>query len=205
MAPKGLPAGGRCSRAHAAAAAVGVNVLRRRSRRPRAPAALCPVPSAQSPAVPAPVCCVARRWRKVGWIWAQSTKERDFIMSGEEICQCAAIQVGAGVGAGVGQQGQRCGEHGGRGVPGGGDAGHALVRTRADDACASRSPERLLPGASPSCKEQRALWMPPASRTRAPTHVAPACPWTTGRDGGACGDGGGGHVAGRGRAAGGAL
>lgn len=34
-------------------------------------------------------------WRKVGWIWAQSTKERDFIMSSEEICQCAAIQVSA--------------------------------------------------------------------------------------------------------------
>ncbi|PRW57867.1 NPL4 1 [Chlorella sorokiniana] len=31
-------------------------------------------------------------WRKVGWIWAQSTKEREFIMSSEEVCQCAAVQ-----------------------------------------------------------------------------------------------------------------
>lgn len=38
-----------------------------------------------------PPCC---SWRKVGWIFAQSTKERDFIMSSEEICQMAAVQVG---------------------------------------------------------------------------------------------------------------
>ncbi|KAL4856070.1 NPL4-like protein 1 [Chlorella vulgaris] len=31
-------------------------------------------------------------WRKVGWIIAQSTKEREFIMSSEEICQMAAVQ-----------------------------------------------------------------------------------------------------------------
>ncbi|PSC72970.1 NPL4 1 [Micractinium conductrix] len=31
-------------------------------------------------------------WKKVGWIFAQSTKEREFIMSNEEICQMAAIQ-----------------------------------------------------------------------------------------------------------------
>ncbi|KAL4446805.1 hypothetical protein ABPG77_008049 [Micractinium sp. CCAP 211/92] len=31
-------------------------------------------------------------WKKVGWIFAQSTKERDFIMSSEEICQMAAVQ-----------------------------------------------------------------------------------------------------------------
>jgi hypothetical protein len=31
-------------------------------------------------------------WRKVGWIYSQSTKERDFICSAEEICQMAAIQ-----------------------------------------------------------------------------------------------------------------
>ena len=33
-----------------------------------------------------------RRLQKVGWIFAQSTKERDFIMSAEEVCQMAAIQ-----------------------------------------------------------------------------------------------------------------
>ena len=32
------------------------------------------------------------RWRKVGWIFAQSTKEREFIMSAEEVCQMAAVQ-----------------------------------------------------------------------------------------------------------------
>lgn len=31
-------------------------------------------------------------WQKVGWIFTQSTKERDFIMSGEEVCQMAAVQ-----------------------------------------------------------------------------------------------------------------
>ena len=31
-------------------------------------------------------------WSKVGWIFTQSTKEREFICSGEEICQMAAIQ-----------------------------------------------------------------------------------------------------------------
>jgi nuclear protein localization protein 4 homolog len=31
-------------------------------------------------------------WTKVGWIFTQSTKERDFICSAEEICQMAAIQ-----------------------------------------------------------------------------------------------------------------
>ena len=30
-----------------------------------------------------------RRLRKVGWIFAQSTKERDFIMSTQEVCQIA--------------------------------------------------------------------------------------------------------------------
>ena len=33
--------------------------------------------------------CHARSLRKVGWIFAQSTKERDFIMSTEEVCQMA--------------------------------------------------------------------------------------------------------------------
>lgn len=31
-------------------------------------------------------------WVKVGWIFTQSTKEREFVCSGEEICQMAAIQ-----------------------------------------------------------------------------------------------------------------
>ncbi len=31
-------------------------------------------------------------WTKVGWIFTQSTKEREFICSAEEICQMAAIQ-----------------------------------------------------------------------------------------------------------------
>ncbi|GAB4815563.1 hypothetical protein N2152v2_002609 [Parachlorella kessleri] len=31
-------------------------------------------------------------WKKVGWIFAQSTKERDYIMNTEEICQMAAMQ-----------------------------------------------------------------------------------------------------------------
>lgn len=31
-------------------------------------------------------------WKKVGWVFAQSTKEREFIMSTEEICQMAAMQ-----------------------------------------------------------------------------------------------------------------
>ena len=31
-------------------------------------------------------------WSKVGWIFTQSTKEREFICSAEEICQMAAIQ-----------------------------------------------------------------------------------------------------------------
>lgn len=31
----------------------------------------------------------------MGWIFAQSTKEREFIMSSEEICQMAAVQVRA--------------------------------------------------------------------------------------------------------------
>lgn len=31
-------------------------------------------------------------WQKVGWIFTQSTKDRDFICSAEEICQMAAIQ-----------------------------------------------------------------------------------------------------------------
>ena len=32
-------------------------------------------------------------WRKVGWIFAQSTQERDFIMSVEEVCQMAGVQL----------------------------------------------------------------------------------------------------------------
>jgi nuclear protein localization family protein 4 len=35
-------------------------------------------------------------WRKVGWIFTQSTKEREFIMSGEEIAQMAAVQAEMG-------------------------------------------------------------------------------------------------------------
>ena len=34
----------------------------------------------------------AQGWQKVGWIFTQSTKEREFVCSGEEICQMAAIQ-----------------------------------------------------------------------------------------------------------------
>lgn len=48
------------------------------------------------------------RWRKVGWIWAQSTKERDFIMSSEEICQCAAVQVGRAAAWQAGAGGSGC-------------------------------------------------------------------------------------------------
>lgn len=33
----------------------------------------------------------------MGWIFAQSTKEREFIMSTEEICQMAAMQVQPGL------------------------------------------------------------------------------------------------------------
>jgi hypothetical protein len=32
----------------------------------------------------------------VGWIFAQSTRERDFIMSAEEVCQMAAVQAELG-------------------------------------------------------------------------------------------------------------
>ena len=35
-------------------------------------------------------------WRKVGWIFAQSTRERDFIMSVEEVCQMAGVQLEMG-------------------------------------------------------------------------------------------------------------
>ena len=31
------------------------------------------------------------RLSKIGWIFTQSTKERDFIMSSEEICQIAGM------------------------------------------------------------------------------------------------------------------
>lgn len=33
-------------------------------------------------------------WQKVGWVFSQSTNERDYIFSAEEVCQMAAIQVG---------------------------------------------------------------------------------------------------------------
>lgn len=36
----------------------------------------------------------AQGWKKVGWIYSQSTKEREFIVSTEELCQMAACQVG---------------------------------------------------------------------------------------------------------------
>ena len=51
--------------------------------------------STHSPARPPGRPPRARRWRKVGWIFAQSTKEREFIMSTEEVCQMAAVQVRA--------------------------------------------------------------------------------------------------------------
>lgn len=35
-------------------------------------------------------------WKKVGWIFTQSTKERDFVCSAEEICQMASIQAELG-------------------------------------------------------------------------------------------------------------
>lgn len=38
----------------------------------------------------------ARRLQKVGWIFALSTKEREFIMSAEEVCQMAAVQAELG-------------------------------------------------------------------------------------------------------------
>ena len=41
-------------------------------------------------------CAHARRLQKVGWIFAQSTKEREFIMSAEEVCQMAAVQAELG-------------------------------------------------------------------------------------------------------------
>ncbi|KAK2076952.1 hypothetical protein QBZ16_005180 [Prototheca wickerhamii] len=34
----------------------------------------------------------AQGWKKVGWIYSQSTKEREFIVSTEELCQMAACQ-----------------------------------------------------------------------------------------------------------------
>lgn len=37
------------------------------------------------------ICC---RLQKVGWIFTQSTAERDWIMDSEEIQQMAAMQVG---------------------------------------------------------------------------------------------------------------
>ena len=44
----------------------------------------------------ADVVAAAFGWTKVGWIFTQSTKEREFICSGEEICQMAAIQAEMG-------------------------------------------------------------------------------------------------------------
>lgn len=38
----------------------------------------------------------ARRLRKVGWIFTQSTKARDFIISGEEAAQMAGVQADLG-------------------------------------------------------------------------------------------------------------
>lgn len=35
-------------------------------------------------------------WRKVGWIFAQSNREREFILSVAEVCQIAAIQAELG-------------------------------------------------------------------------------------------------------------
>ena len=40
----------------------------------------------------ADMIAAALGWRKVGWIFNGSTKERDFIFSAEEVCQMAAIQ-----------------------------------------------------------------------------------------------------------------
>lgn len=40
----------------------------------------------------ADVVAEALGWRKVGWIYSQSTKEREYICSAEEICQMASIQ-----------------------------------------------------------------------------------------------------------------
>lgn len=57
--------------------------------------------------VPRPTHWIHCSWKKVGWIFAQSTKERDFIMSSEEICQMAAVQVSGqqrGCGTGMGPQ-----------------------------------------------------------------------------------------------------
>ena len=43
--------------------------------------------------------------KKVGWVFAQSNKARDYIVSAEELAQMAAVQVGGGapgwVGGGV--------------------------------------------------------------------------------------------------------
>jgi hypothetical protein len=33
--------------------------------------------------------------KKVGWVFAQSNKQRDYIISGAEVAQMAAVQVGA--------------------------------------------------------------------------------------------------------------
>ena len=44
------------------------------------------------PEMPEMISSCQCRLSKVGWIFAQSTAERDFIMSGEEICQMAAMQ-----------------------------------------------------------------------------------------------------------------
>ena len=41
-------------------------------------------------------------WKKVGWIFTQSNKERDFILSVEEVCQIAAMQDELGESAATG-------------------------------------------------------------------------------------------------------
>lgn len=38
-------------------------------------------------------------WRKVGWVFSLSTKEREYIFSAEEVCQMAAMQVCCSTGA----------------------------------------------------------------------------------------------------------
>lgn len=42
--------------------------------------------------IAANIIAEALGWKKVGWIYAQSMKERDYICSAEEICQMASVQ-----------------------------------------------------------------------------------------------------------------
>jgi hypothetical protein len=71
---------------------------------PCCPSAALPALQAFPTVLPAPR--PTPRWRKVGWIFAQSTKEREFIMSSEETCQMAAIQVSGWTGGQVGAGGR---------------------------------------------------------------------------------------------------